>query len=391
MVMRNRVAGTLGALLTACSSVDKQPSFVVRDSAGVSIVESRTPQWAAGAGWRIGDASVRFEPVEVAAVFGAVRLDNGTTVLGDESTARLLFFGADGVLKRAVGRRGDGPGEFRLPQFLGRADDTVWVYDYAQHRVTRFNVDGDLIDVVNLTPPIPSALALGRLADGSLVFMGQWHTGVARNAQGLMRDTIVVVSYRNGIQADTVATMEGREFVQVADETGRMVMSAAIYARRASATPWRDGIVLGAQTDYSLRVVSPDGLERQSIRWAGPNLVLSPADVAEWIDAQVETAPSADRDRLRAMYTTSPVPVQRPAYSVLLADGSGNLWVAEHPGPHAQPSRWDVFAPNGRWLGAIATPDRFRVLDLGRDWVLGVRLDSLDFERLELRSLHTPE
>lgn len=382
------VVGTMVALLAACSRMDRHLSLIARDSSGIAIVESSAPQWAAGAEWRIGEISMLFEPVDVAATFGAVRLDNGTSVLGDEGGTRLLFFGADGALKRAVGRRGDGPGEFRLPQFLGRTGDTVWVYDYAQTRVTRFSAEGALIDLVNLTPPLPSALALGALSDGSLVFMGQWH-GVARNTQGLMRDSVAVVRYRDGMRAETVATTPGREFVQRADETGRMVMSAAIFARRASAATWSDAIVLGAQADHSLRVVRGDGRERLSIRWAGPDLTLTAADVAEWVDAQVATAAPADRDRLRAMYESSPVPGRRPAYSRVLADASGHLWVAEYPQTEAEPSRWDVFAPDGAWLGVIRVPDRFRPLEIGRDWVLGVRRDSLDFERLELRTLYT--
>jgi hypothetical protein len=203
-----------------------------------------------------------------------------------------------------------------------------------------------------------------------------------------MRDTVAVVRYHDGMRADTVATTPGREFVQRADETGRMVMSAAIFARRASATTWGDAIVLGAQMEYSLRVVGADGRERLSIRWAGPDLALTAADVAAWVDAQVATGAPADRDRLRAIYASSPAPRRRPAYSRILADASGHLWVAEHPRSDGEPSRWDVFAPDGAWLGALAVPDRFRPLDIGRDWVLGVRPDSLDFERLELRTLH---
>jgi hypothetical protein len=381
-------AVTLVALLGACSPIDREPLVIVRDSSGVSIIESSAPRWAAGAEWRIGDVSTRFESVDAAAIFGAVRLDNGTCVLGDESSARLLFFGADGALRKSIGRRGDGPGEFRLPQFLGRAGNTVWVYDYSQARVTRFNAEGDLLDIVNLTPPLPSALALGQLPDGSLVFMGQWR-GVARNAQGLMRDSVAVMRYRDGLRTDTVATTPGREFVQRAEAGGRMVMSAAILARRASATIRDDEIVFGAQTDHSLRVVGADGRDRQSIRWAGPDLTLAAADVAAWVDMQIETASPADREQLRAVYTSAPVPERLPSYSRILADAAGHLWVAEYSRTDAEPSRWDVFAPDGAWLGPIRVPERFRLLDIGRDWVLGVRPDSLEFERLELRVLHS--
>jgi hypothetical protein len=242
--------------------------------------------------------------------------------------------------------------------------------------------------MVNLTPPIPSALAVGRLPDGSLVFMGQWR-GVARNTQGLTRDSVAVVRYRDGLRTDTVAATPGREFVQRAEAGGRMVMSTAILGRRASATIWGDAIVLGAQTDHSLRVVTSDGRDRQSIRWAGPDLTLSAAEVAAWVDAQVATASPGDRERLRAVYALSPAPERSPSYSRILAGADGHLWVAEYPRADAEPSRWDVFAPDGAWLGTIRVPERFRLLDIGRDWVLGAMPDSLEFERLELRVLHS--
>jgi hypothetical protein len=35
----------------------------------------------------------------------------------------------------------------------------------------------------------------------------------------------------------------------------------------------------------------------------------------------------------------------------------------------------------------VRIPDRFRPLDIGADWVLGVIVDELDVERIQLRSL----
>jgi hypothetical protein len=107
------------------------------------------------------------------------------------------------------------------------------------------------------------------------------------------------------------------------------------------------------------------------------------------VDAQVATASPGDRERLRAMYASSPVPERSPSYSRILADAAGHLWVAEYPRADAEPSRWDVFSPEGAWLGTIRVPGRFRLLDVGRDWVLGAMPDSIEFERLELRVLHS--
>jgi hypothetical protein len=228
---------------------------IVRDSAGTEIVESRLPAWE-GQSRSIGEVITRFD-ADFAGVAGAVRLPNGTTEVAVESDPRLLFFDSAGELTRSVGRRGDGPAEFRIPQLLGHRADTVWLYDYVHARVTRFDANGDLLGIVNLTPPLPSALAVGDLPDGSFVLMGQWQSNRARDAQGLLRDSVAIIRYVDGRRQDTVAVTLGREFVQHADQTGRMVMSVAPFGRRASATTWNDAIVIGTQDEYALRIVGP--------------------------------------------------------------------------------------------------------------------------------------
>jgi len=52
------------------------------------------------------------------------------------------------------------------------------------------------------------------------------------------------------------------------------------------------------------------------------------------------------------------------------------------------PSRFDVFDRSGRWLGELALPPRTRLLDVGRDYLLGVRLDDDDVPHVEVYRLH---
>lgn len=379
----------LCSIIAACSpATDSGRRFVARDSAGVTIVQSSAPQWSPGAEWRIGDIVTELEQLELSGVIGGVRLNDGTMVAAEEGGSRLLLFRSDGTLMRSVGRGGDGPGEFRLLQAIGRAgDDTVWVYDFSLARLSRFDAGGELLDIVRLTPPLPSALAIGNLPDASLILTSQWRTGRARNAVGLMRDTVAVLRYVAGTLTDTVGTVAGREFVQYAEPGGRMVMAAAILPRRTSATVWRELVVLGDQIDHELRVVGADGVLRQLIRWSGPDLSLTSADVAAWVTDRIKAAHPGQREGLQALYANGPVPTRRPSYGQLLADATGHLWVAEYPVTGEEAIRWDVFDTDGVWLGAVRAPDRFRPLDIGSEWILGVGRDSLDAERLELRSL----
>lgn len=74
-------------------------------------------------------------------------------------------------------------------------------------------------------------------------------------------------------------------------------------------------------------------------------------------------------------------------------DRQGNLWVGDFRTPSAadgEPTAWTVFDREGRVLAEIGMPPRFRIFDIGADWVLGVRTDELGVEHVELYRVRRP-
>jgi len=68
----------------------------------------------------------------LAGVIGVTRLPNGTIVVGDGAYPRILLFSSLGQFQQALGRTGDGPGELRMPRWVGRcgrdvAPSLIWV------------------------------------------------------------------------------------------------------------------------------------------------------------------------------------------------------------------------------------------------------------------------
>ena len=63
-------------------------------------------------------------------------------------------------------------------------------------------------------------------------------------------------------------------------------------------------------------------------------------------------------------------------------DGLGNVWIFEWALPGRDSPSVGVFSSAGEWLGAVGLPPRFRPLEIGEDYVLGVRTDELDVPRL---------
>jgi hypothetical protein len=89
-----------------------------------------------------------------------------------------------------------------------------------------------------------------------------------------------------------------------------------------------------------------------------------------------------------------------PAYSTVLVDADRNLWVSESTlesflsqGFSRVPSSslsWRVFDPMGRWMGTVVMPARFRPMDIGSDFVLGLWRDADDVEHVRLYRLTKP-
>ncbi len=112
-------------------------------------------------------------------------------LVADGMTERVLAFAPDGSFKGAIGRHGDGPGEFRSPHSLLEAPDgTILVAD-ATPRLTRFSPTLEVLGVYRVdVPVIVGGLALIR--DDVVLF--QW----ARDVEG---DNFVLWDPERGLGA----------------------------------------------------------------------------------------------------------------------------------------------------------------------------------------------
>lgn len=75
-------------------------------------------------------------------------------LVADGMTDRVLAFSSDGAFEGAVGRRGDGPGEFKTPlALLIDVDSSILVTDVSG-RLTRLSPQLELVDVYRVAVPI---------------------------------------------------------------------------------------------------------------------------------------------------------------------------------------------------------------------------------------------
>jgi hypothetical protein len=114
--------------------------------------------------------------------------------------------------------------------------------------------------------------------------------------------------------------------------------------------------VYGASTDFAI-MRAQGGRDTAFIMrraWTAPDIPDSMR--TDTIDGMVKmyTGGQIDEVLLRNTFHPDDVPTTEPSFSQLLVDDRGNTWVQAALG--ADSTRFDVFGPDGRWLGPVVVP-----------------------------------
>ncbi len=377
---------------------------VVIDSAGVAIVESEEPLWAPADVWTIGaepildlgtadgPAEYRFDQIE-----GILRRGDQSLVVADGGSSEIRFYGASGQFIRAVGGPGSGPGEFQRISGLGTGSgDSLWVYDFGARRFTILTAEGDAVRTTRVPDALANVGAIGRLPEGPFVLQEYWssHSDDESTREGLVRETAAIATMpASGGSYDTLGLFPGRE-VLIWSENGRAVMSTPLFARSTSAAMLGGEVLVGDQTAFEIRRYTSSGRLVRIFRRMDVSLRLTEDEVERAIEAELATRPESELPMWRSHFAGMVEPETRPAYSRLLGDREGNIWVASHEPErreHLEVRVWSVFDREGAWLGIVEMPERFLVFAIGSDWVIGRWRDELDVEHVRLYELHKPE
>ena len=117
---------------------------------------------------------------------GAVYRPDGRLVLADVASTALLLVDPDGVTRDTIGRRGQGPGEFRrLTAIAGASDGTIAVWDAASRRVTRIAANASAPRLVS--PRAPTGLTVSRLIGADVTESWLWFDSTTPPGVGVLR------------------------------------------------------------------------------------------------------------------------------------------------------------------------------------------------------------
>lgn len=153
-----------------------------------------------------------------------------------------------------------------------------------------------------------------------------------------------------------------------------------------------EGFWIGTGDRPELELRAPDGTLLRIIRWADAPEPVTDSIIGVWEAAAATRVENPEDDPFfQGLRETAPLSATIPTLAGLLVDERGNLWVepfrlSNVPSPgHFQ----TVFTPDGRRLGDVRLPDRFRPMAVTADRVYGVATDERDVETVQVFALET--
>ncbi|MDX1395526.1 MAG: hypothetical protein R3195_14155 [Gemmatimonadota bacterium] len=395
-VCRGLVVGWIALAATGCVGGDPsggdEPLVVRRDSAGVTIVESRAPAWPEGGGARVSSEPSLVigsldgpEEEQLFRVFSATRLSDGRIAVANSGTHQVRFYLPDGRLEVALGGEGDGPGEFTSLTSIERlAGDTLYAYDGGQQRLTRISPDGTYLSTTRLESPIEqsSMQYLGSVRPGLQVGRTMdFPAGVADGEVIRADDTAWWIE--DGQLTEALRFSRGPHIVQRFQRGEQNIFSIgpAPFTVTDHIAVGPEGILLASSTRFEVRFFGRSGPVTVA-RYAGTHDPLTAEHVREFVE-RGDPTPDTRRRREGALETLEP-PEHLPAHGGLLVDVDGRPWLRPFG---IDETAWTVLDRDGAWLGSVELPPGLAVFEIGSDYVLGVRRDELDVEYLVLHDL----
>ena len=390
--------------LSACGSdAPSGPTFTVRDSAGIAIVENRGELAADGGGWTISpEPTLEIGAMEgdeaylLFRVWGATRLSDGRIAVANNRAPDVRIFDAEGRHQHTFGRRGEGPEDFNSPVLMGRLPgDTLVVVDRLLRRINLYHPDEGFIRGATAVPEIQGYLLTeGMFSSGSVLIQRSVWTEEMPN--GLFR---FPTQYRSvaldGSLEHDFGEFPGDETIYSAREVegGAMTMSSGRpFGKSPQAAVGGDRFFFGSQDAYEIQIWSQGGTLTHLIRRDKPPPPVTDAHVAAVMEEMIDEADDTDQTRqFRRMFREAPIPDLHPAYGYLYADALGYLWVEEYRLPGDETRVTTIFDPEGRMVGSVILPKRFQIYEIGADYLLGRWVDELGVERVRVYAVTRPE
>lgn len=348
-------------------------------SGQVVVTNPATPSWAPGSEWRVeeelrigrldGDGPDLFGRITSLAV------DRGGRIWIVEGQAQeLRVFSASGEHIRTVGRRGGGPGEFERAVRIDLAPDGhLWVMDPMNGRLSVIDTAGRYIE----GKKVPAGFVLMPWP-GGFDDAGRYYAPVPR-----FEPSFEIIRIRHDTALLPLDTIEARprDPIERADFTiernGVTAVSAGVPFQgglRTKSSP--AGTYWSLLTDhYRLQEYSITGDTLRTITRAHTPLPVTAADREQAREGLKWFTDQGGR------VDWSKIPNTKPLAHEFFFDDEGHTWVGIRSASGELGREFDIFDPEGRYLGVVEVPFRLEIdpAPVFRNGVLyGVTRDELE-------------
>jgi hypothetical protein len=337
---------------------------------------------------------------------------DGGVVVADQESHVIRQYDSAGVHVRSFGGKGSGPGEFdAVNGMVTLPDGRIALWDPINGRVNVYSPNGESIDTWGFATG--DYRSMGR----NMVFAdsaGNTYLKFAHSLPASMPSTngmpprreALFRHDRTGVLRDTIPVPvwadQPPQMTTTTVREGRVVGSSTYYVRWRPTLVWTwsplGRFVAGRADRYAIDQLGPNGkvirIERDI-----PQVKLDPEERAQEEESLTR---NIRRNSPDWKWTGPPIPTVKPYFDQIYCGLDGRIWVSVSqpservanvtttpPAPDQPPPpkwRWrspviyDVFEPDGRYLGHVRMPPRTTLRAMQGDRVWAVVRDSLDVE-----------
>ena len=319
------------------------------------------------------------------AIVGAVRLSSGMFVVADRMNLQLRVFSPEGKHLKTSGGSGGGPGEFRTMLPIQRcAGDTMFVYDPGLFRISVFDPGGDFVRTLDARKWAPNGAPpfdFSCHSSGTLLFIHR--STEPPKGIGVMRPNVEITLVDRYGTVVSLGQFPASERHFDGHQAGPRWLGKETVAAVGS-----NSVFVGTGDSFEVSEFSLTGARSRTLRDNRAPVPITAADVDKYIEERVaryqdEARASEAERQLRAVE----FPKVFPAYGRIVVDDLGNPWIDGYPLPGRESRSCTVFTMSGAKQAVLELPNRFRLLQAGSDWVLGVWRDELDVNYLRVYRL----
>jgi hypothetical protein len=263
----------------------------------------------------------------------------GDIYVVDDGNTRIQVFDKEGKYLRTIGRRGQGPGEFRSPQnvFVNNQNGEIYVPDFRSIKV--FASNGDYLRTI----PLESYNRSYCISSGGAI-IGEVDK-LTFDENNIIKTRKFFASLRfinsNDGSETTIASYPDQRSKIIEGRIGKFSHGYEHIFHMCAIGP--QTFVYGFSSDYELNIIDSTGKILFKIQKESSPLSIS----------------NKEKDAVREQYRDSPIknvnnipfPKHKPYYGYILADGDW-IFVMQYKSPQDQREVWpvDVFDKQGYYL-----------------------------------------